>query len=132
MIVVIGAGITGLMSALTMKNLGHKVMVIDKGTSVGGRMATRYLDKDGHRRYIDTAARCVTLSEETPRFNELMRAQFPDHCASNRCYGPSGLNSICKHLVSTLKGVDILMDCKATAIDFNQVHGRFNVHTISG
>ena len=39
--VVVGAGIAGLMAGRTLARAGHEVIVLDKGTSVGGRMATR-------------------------------------------------------------------------------------------
>jgi len=39
--IVIGAGISGLMAATTLKNHGKRTLVLDKGRGVGGRMATR-------------------------------------------------------------------------------------------
>ncbi len=40
-ILVVGAGISGLLAAQSLTNTGYDVLVIDKGRSVGGRMATR-------------------------------------------------------------------------------------------
>ena len=40
-VVVIGAGLSGLMAAKSLQVQGHKVLVVDKGRSVGGRLATR-------------------------------------------------------------------------------------------
>jgi len=42
-VVVVGAGIAGLMAARTLSAAGAKVVVLDKGRGVGGRMATRRL-----------------------------------------------------------------------------------------
>ena len=40
-VVVIGAGLSGLMAAQSLQAQGHKVLVVDKGRSPGGRLATR-------------------------------------------------------------------------------------------
>ncbi|NBW91636.1 MAG: FAD-dependent oxidoreductase, partial [Actinobacteria bacterium] len=40
-IVVIGAGLAGLMAAQELHREGHHVVLIDKGRSPGGRLATR-------------------------------------------------------------------------------------------
>ena len=38
---ILGAGMSGLMAASTLQGSSRRVVVLDKGTSVGGRMATR-------------------------------------------------------------------------------------------
>ena len=40
-VVVIGAGIAGLLAAQQLHSTGHEVTVLDKGKSPGGRLATR-------------------------------------------------------------------------------------------
>lgn len=40
-ILIVGAGIAGLMAAKTLEQAGYRVLVVDKGRSVGGRLATR-------------------------------------------------------------------------------------------
>jgi hypothetical protein len=40
-VVIVGAGISGLMAAIRMRTAGLRVAVVDKGRSVGGRLATR-------------------------------------------------------------------------------------------
>jgi len=43
-VVVVGAGIAGLMAAQSLSNSGHDVIIVDKGRSPGGRIATRRID----------------------------------------------------------------------------------------
>jgi len=43
-IVVVGAGIAGLIAAQSLSKSGHDVVVVDKGRSPGGRIATRRID----------------------------------------------------------------------------------------
>ena len=43
-VIVVGAGLSGLMAAQEIHNAGHEVIVFDKGRGVGGRLATRRID----------------------------------------------------------------------------------------
>ncbi|MEY4874085.1 MAG: hypothetical protein RJB41_787 [Actinomycetota bacterium] len=43
-VVVVGAGIAGLMAAQSLSKSGHDVVIVDKGRSPGGRLATRRID----------------------------------------------------------------------------------------
>ena len=43
-VVVVGAGIAGLMAAQSLSKSSHDVVVVDKGRSPGGRLATRRID----------------------------------------------------------------------------------------
>ena len=43
-VVVVGAGIAGLIAAQSLSKSGHDVVVVDKGRSPGGRIATRRID----------------------------------------------------------------------------------------
>jgi renalase len=40
-VLIVGAGITGLMTATALPTLAHRLSLVDKGKSVGGRLATR-------------------------------------------------------------------------------------------
>ena len=44
-VLIIGAGISGLMAATKLEESGCSVTVIDKGRNYGGRMATRAFDE---------------------------------------------------------------------------------------
>lgn len=43
-VIVVGAGIAGLLAAKTLQQRGYRVIVVDKGRGVGGRMATRRIE----------------------------------------------------------------------------------------
>lgn len=42
-VLIVGAGLTGLMTAAALPDLAHSLSIVDKGRSVGGRLATRRL-----------------------------------------------------------------------------------------
>lgn len=61
---IIGAGISGLCAAHILQDQGKKVIVLDKGRGVGGRMSTRRIDNG----VIDHGAQFFTARDE--RFNK--------------------------------------------------------------
>lgn len=62
-VLIIGAGLSGLMAAQTLVNAGYNVTIIDKGRTVGGRLATRIV---GPGR-ADHGAQFFTVRNETFR-----------------------------------------------------------------
>ena len=69
--VVIGAGISGLLAAHTLQARGVDVIVLDKGRSVGGRLATRWMETGvGERGFFDHGAQFFTV--RNPRFQRLV------------------------------------------------------------
>jgi renalase len=64
--VVVGAGISGLLAARELTAVGWRVVVLDKGRGVGGRMATRRVG-DG---WFDHGAQFFTVRSE--RFQRLV------------------------------------------------------------
>lgn len=59
-VVVIGAGISGLVAATALEARGRSVIVLDKGRGVGGRMATRRGTTAGA--VFDHGAQCISWS----------------------------------------------------------------------
>lgn len=62
-VLIIGAGLSGLMAAQTLVGAGHAVTIIDKGRTVGGRLATREM---GPGR-ADHGAQFFTVRDDTFR-----------------------------------------------------------------
>ena len=58
-VVVVGAGVAGLMAAQSLAKNGHDVVVVDKGRSPGGRLATRRIDEAT----LDHGAQFFTVRE---------------------------------------------------------------------
>ena len=65
-VLVIGAGMTGLMAGLRLQALGQRVRLLEKGRSVGGRMATRRIGPG----FADHGAQFITA--HSPAFNDLL------------------------------------------------------------
>lgn len=129
MIAIIGAGISGLTSAITLQKLGHRVVLIDKGRSVGGRLATRYFESGGVKRHVDTASHYVELRDETPRFKRLLVSLFPEQAGAARLLGPAGINSVAKTLAERISPDDneILTGHKVSAITYDAASEKFDI-----
>ena len=108
-VLIIGAGISGLMAATKLQESGYSVTVIDKGRNYGGRMATRVFD-DG---VFDHGAQFFTVRK--PNFKtyvdkrhaaDIIKIWFES--ASNqsekhpRWIAPRGMNSLPKHIAKDL------------------------------
>jgi renalase len=70
-ILVIGAGIAGLLAAQELQKCGFDVTVIDKGRGLGGRLATRRLEVGGRTGKADHGAQYITAYE--PKFEALIQ-----------------------------------------------------------
>lgn len=66
-IVVVGAGIAGVVAARRLTEAGHAVVVVDKGRKPGGRMASRHIEQA----VFDSGAQFITAKD--PWFRGLLR-----------------------------------------------------------
>jgi renalase len=127
-VLIVGAGLAGLVAANTLIEHGRSVLVIDKGRSPGGRLATRRMQGlDGQTARVDHGAQFFTV--RSPDFAELVhdwrRAGivrewcrgfsgsgdgYPRYCAE------AGMNTIAKYLAAS---VDVVLDTKLRAIGGN-------------
>ena len=110
-ILILGAGISGLLCATELQKTGLRVSVVDKGRGVGGRMATRRMG--GGR--LDHGAQFFTVRDE--RFQAYVREWLdagvvrewyrtapdaPNQPAHVRYCGVSGMSDVPKHLARKL------------------------------
>ena len=103
-IIIVGAGLSGLMEARECDARGHEVIVFDKGRGVGGRLATRRI-KDAT---LDHGAQFFTVrsDEFQSRVDEWITAGvvrewcrgFSEEDGHPRYVGTHGMTSIAKHL----------------------------------
>ena len=64
--IIIGGGITGLITAKLLQRRGLKVTVLDKGKGIGGRLATRRISEDSWEGVFDYGAQYFSV--ENPQF----------------------------------------------------------------
>lgn len=122
-IVVVGAGVAGLMAAQSLVKNGHDVVVVDKGRSPGGRLATRRIDDAT----LDHGAQFFTVRDslfETHVSEWIASGVVTEWCrgfdttAQNtdgfpRYRGVRGMTDIAKHLA---QGLDVRCNTLAFSI----------------
>lgn len=123
-VVVVGAGLSGLAAARALQDRGRRVVVLDKGRSVGGRLATRRID--GAR--LDHGAQFFTqrLPEMAALIDELEGSGlvrtwccgFAEHDGHPRHVVDGGMNALAKHLAAGLD--DVRTEVEVTSVH----HGR--------
>ncbi len=112
-IIIVGAGMAGLTAARTLTREGHSVTVLDKGSSVGGRMATRRIGDA----VVDHGAQFFTVRSDD--FGQLVHEWttagvvhewcrgFSSDDGHPRYIGARGMNSVAKYMAS---GLDVRCD----------------------
>lgn len=110
-VVVVGAGVAGLVCAASLAAQGAAVTVLDKGRAPGGRLATRRTE----RGVFDHGAQFVTLRD--PRMAR-HRARWTDAGAVRPWFddalrGSSGMSSLARHLA---EGLPVTCDLRVSAV----------------
>lgn len=128
---IVGAGMSGLMAAQTLRERGYAVQLIERGRSVGGRMATRRVDSGG---LADHGAQFFTVrSDALQRYVDRWLAQdlvyiwgtgWSDGSVKRtagdghpRYAGRGGMNALAKQLAREL---DIRVNRLATRIEYDE------------
>lgn len=118
---IIGAGVAGLMAGRSLIDAGHDVVMVDKGRSPGGRLATRRLGgarldhgaqfftvRNGRfRTYVDEWIDDGVVAEWCRGFDPVQPDGFPRYCC------PTGMNTLAKHLA---RGLDVRCSTMAFAV----------------
>ena len=122
-VVVVGAGVAGLMAAQSLTKNGHDVVVVDKGRSPGGRLATRRINDAT----LDHGAQFFTVRDslfETHVSEWIASGVVTEWCRGfdstsqnndgyPRYRGVRGMTDIAKHLA---QGLDIRYNTLAFSI----------------
>ncbi|MFQ3226297.1 MAG: renalase [Lentimonas sp.] len=135
-VLIIGAGISGLLCATELQRRGKRVCVLDKGRGVGGRMATRRMA--GGR--LDHGAQFFTVRD--PAFQryvdewlqagvirEWFRHSEKDSNAAGhvRYCGNTGMTDVAKYLAR-----DLQVHCSETVVAIARVEHRWQVKSQAG
>ncbi len=128
-IIVVGAGLSGLMAAQSLTRHGHDVTVFDKGRGVGGRLATRRIGDAT----LDHGAQFFTVRSEefAAHVNEWIAAGvahewcrgFDSEDGHPRYVGTKGMSGIAKHLAKDLdvRTSALVFSLERTATGYNVV-----------
>ncbi len=128
---IIGAGLSGLMAATKLVDSGRSVTLIDKGNSVGGRLATRRIDKgradhgaqffsvrsDEFQNYVERWLAAGLVYPWSSGWSDGSTADSPND-GHPRYVTTGGMSTLAKHLASELQshGAMIHTGMKATRI----------------
>ena len=118
-VVVVGAGLTGLVAARRLLDGGHDVVVVDKGRGPGGRMATRRIGAAT----LDTGAQFFTVRSD--ELAELVRPLLADGLVREWCRGFAGDDGHPRYVVRG--GMNALAKRLAVGLDVRHEHMVFSV-----
>ncbi len=132
-VVVVGAGVSGLLAAASLAVAGRSVVVVDKGRSVGGRLATRRLGPAdlpaAQQARADHGAQFFTV--RTDRFARLVDPLVADGLVHAWTHGfdaepdghpryavRGGMTALAKHLadVAEANGAEIRTGCRVERV----------------
>jgi len=122
-VAIIGGGIAGLSLALDLKQKGHNIIVIEKGSYPRHKVCGEYISMESHN-YLHSL--CPSLSEyELPKINSFMLTT-PDDMQFNTTL-PQGGFGISRYLLENLlyreaqkKGIIVMINSRARNINRNK------------
>jgi predicted NAD/FAD-dependent oxidoreductase len=133
-VLVIGAGMAGLIAAAELQRAGRRVLVLDKGRGVGGRLASRRIDGAT----FDHGAQFITTRD--PRFAAVLEQGRQDGTMEEWCRGFAGaadgharwrgkpaMSAVAKHLAL---GLDLLLETPVAAL--RRTGERWRAETTTG
>ena len=127
--VVVGAGLAGLMAGRALQDAGHEVVLLDKGRSPGGRLATRRIGEarlDHGAQFFtvrtDEFARHVDAWRDAGLVTEWCRGFTPEGDGFPRYVVRDGMNALAKHLA---QGLDVR--CSTLVFAVRPGDGNWNV-----
>lgn len=128
-VVIIGAGLSGLVAANELQAAGVEVVVVDKGRSPGGRLATRRigtatLDHGAQFFTVRTAAFQQRVDDWLQRG---LVAVWHDADVHPRFVAPAGMNSLAKDLAK-----DLDVSCSTTVTAVRPAGSRWQVMVNNG
>ncbi|HTH04524.1 MAG TPA: FAD-dependent oxidoreductase, partial [Ilumatobacteraceae bacterium] len=120
-VVVVGAGISGLLCARRLVDNGVEVQVLEQSTRVGGRMATEHIGDA----VFDTGAQFFTV--RTPEFQAVVDAWITRGVAREWCrgFGPEpdgfpryiGVDGMAAIAEATADGLDVRLETTVADVD---------------
>jgi len=133
-VLVIGAGIAGLIAAAELQRAGRRVLVLDKGRGIGGRLASRRIGGAT----FDHGAQFITTRD--PRFAAVLEQGRQHGVMEEWCRGFAGgadgharwrgkpaMSAVAKHLAL---GLDLLLETPVAAL--RRAGDRWRVETTTG
>ena len=133
-VLIIGAGITGLTAAAELQRAGRRVLVLDKGRSVGGRLASRRIDGAT----FDHGAQFITTRD--PRFAAVLEKGRQNGAMEEWCRGFAGgcdgharwrgkpaMSAVAKHIAL---GLDVHLEMPVNAL--RRSEDRWRAETTTG
>ncbi len=133
-VLIIGAGMAGLTAAAELQRAGRRVLVLDKGRSVGGRLASRRIDGAT----FDHGAQFITTRD--PQFAAVLEQGRQDGAMEEWCRGFAGsadgharwrgkpaMSAVAKHIAL---GLDVHLEMPVNAL--RRSEDRWRAETTTG
>jgi len=132
-VVIVGAGLSGLIAAQVLRAGGHDVTVLDKGRSVGGRLATRRIDGatlDHGAQFFtvrgDDFASVVDAAIDAEAVHTWCQGFGPAPDGFPRFAGTGGMNAFAKYLA---QGLTTELSCHVDRIAVDDRRWRIETST---